>query len=281
MSDTFKIQQLASQIRRDVIRMTFLAQSGHPGGALGCADFFATLYSEILHHNPKGFSMNGENEDLFFLSNGHLSAGWYSVLARTGYFDISELANFRKMGSKLQGHPSVEKGLPGVRVASGSLGMGLSNAIGAAMTKKINKDDKLVYCLMGDGELQEGQVWEAAMFAASKKIDNLIALVDYNRKQIDGPVKNVMDLGDIHGKWHSFGWEVFEMNGNHIEDILSVMSEAKSNTGMGKPIMIIMRTEMGYGVDFMTGDHNWHGKAPDAKQAERALNQIKVTLGDF
>ena len=276
-----ELQDFATQVRRDVLRMVHGVSSGHPGGPLGCADFLTVMYKEILKHDPENFKMSGENEDVFFLSNGHLSAGWYSVLARTGYFPVKELSTFRKIGSRLQGHPTTAEGLPGVRIASGSLGMGLSNAIGTALAKMLNQDKGLVYTLHGDGELQEGQIWEAAMFAAAKKVDNLIATIDYNQKQIDGPVDKVLDLGDLKAKWLAFGWEVLEMFGNNIEDILHIMEEAQNLTGKGRPIVILMKTEMGFGVDFMTGTHEWHGKAPNDKQLERALAQLEETLGDY
>jgi len=276
-----ELQKISSQVRRDVIRMIHGAASGHPGGALGCADFLTSLYFGIMNHHPENFSMDGKNEDLFFLSNGHLSALWYSVLARSGYFNISELATFRKLNTRLQGHPATAEGLPGIRIASGSLGQGLSVAIGAALAKKLNGDKSIVYSLHGDGELEEGQNWEAAMFAAAKKVDNVIATVDYNGKQIDGPVDEVMPLGNLKAKWEAFGWIVLEMNGNNIAEILSVMEKAKEMTGNGKPIVILMKTEMGFGVDFMMGTHKWHGNAPNDEQTEKALAQLEETLGDY
>lgn len=281
MSEIKELQNIATQVRRDVLRMVHAVQSGHPGAALGCADLFTALYFKILKHNPGAFHMDGHQEDLFFLSNGHLSAVWYSVLAHSGYFPVSELASFRKINSRLQGHPATEEGLPGIRMASGSLGQGLSAACGAALAKKLNKDPQLVYCLMGDGELQEGQIWEAAMFAAGRRIDNLIGIVDYNGQQIDGPVEQVMPLGDLKAKWEAFGWQVLEMDGNKMEDILQVMPQAQALCGNQKPIVILMRTEMGYGVDFMMGTHKWHGSPPNDEQLAKALSNFEVTLGDY
>ncbi len=281
MPSTKELERIATQIRRDVVRMVHGVQSGHPGGPLGCADFFAAMYFEILEHNAKKFAMDGKGQDLFFLSNGHLSAGWYSVLARTGYFDTKELSTFRHINSRLQGHPATEEGLPGIRVASGSLGMGLSVSIGAALTKKLNKDNKTVFCLLGDGELQEGQVWEAMMFAAHHKVDNLIATVDYNLKQIDGPVDKVMNLGDLEAKWTSFGWKVLVMNGNNMAEVLETLQKAKECTGKKQPVVILMKTSMGYGVDFMSGTHEWHGKPPSDEQKDIALAQLEETIGDY
>ena len=280
-NDLNRLKDIATQVRRDVLRMVHAAQSGHPGGPLGCADLFTALYFEVMHHEPDPFNIDGVGEDLFFLSNGHLSAGWYSVLARSGYFSINELATFRNIDSRLQGHPATEEGLPGVRVASGSLGQGLSVACGAALTKKLNRDNHLVYCLMGDGEQQEGQIWEAAMFAAGRKIDNIIAIVDYNGQQIDGAVDEVMPLGDLAQKWRAFGWKVLEMNGNIMEDVLKVLQTAKDACGQKQPVAIMMHTEMGYGVDFMMGTHEWHGKPPNDEQFERAIANFKETLGDY
>jgi len=280
MRSVQELQDLATQVRRDIIRMTNHAKSGHPGGSLGCADYFVALYFGIMKHNP-GFSMSGEGEDVFILSNGHISPAFYSVLARSGYFDVPELGTFRHIGSRLQGHPSVQEKLPGVRIATGSLGQGLSVAVGVALSKKLKNDNLLVYCLTGDGELQEGQIWEAAMFAAAKKVDNLIVAVDYNKKQIDGPTDEVLSLGDLKAKWLSFGWEVLEMNGNDMNDILETIKIAHSKIKNGKPIVILMKTEMGYGVDFMTGTHHWHGVPPNDEQAEKALAQLEETLGDF
>lgn len=275
------LKAICSQTRRDIIRMVSAVQSGHPGGSLGCVEFFVALYHKVMKHNPKNFTMDGKGEDLFFLSNGHISPVWYSVLARSGYFEVKELATFRKLDSRLQGHPATAEHLPGIRMASGSLGQGLSVALGAAITKKLNGDNNIVYSLHGDGELQEGQIWEAAIFGAHKKIDNIIATVDYNGRQIDGDVEDVMSLGDLKGKWHAFGWLVLEMNGNDIEDVVKVMNEAKQMTGKGKPIVILMRTEMGMGVDFMMGTHKWHGSAPNKEQTEKALAQLTETLGDY
>lgn len=276
-----QLQEISNQVRRDILRMVHAVNSGHPGGSMGCADFLTCLFFEIMKHDPQKFSMDGIGEDMFFLSNGHISPAFYSVLARNGYFDIKELATFRKLGTRLQGHPTPAEHIPGVRIASGSLGQGLSAGIGAALAKKYNKDNSLVYCLMGDGELEEGQVWEAAMFASHKKVDNLIAVIDYNGKQIDGPTDEVMSLGDLKAKWLSFGWNVFEMNGNDISDILNNINIVKSNTGKEKPLIILMHTEMGYGVDFMMGTHKWHGVAPNDEQLAKALAQLNETLGDY
>ncbi|WP_294669421.1 transketolase [uncultured Fluviicola sp.] len=276
-----QLQAIASQVRRDIVRMVSGANSGHPGGSLGCADFLTVLYFEMMKHNPDHFSMDGKEEDLFFLSNGHISPVWYSVLARAGYFPIDELATFRKLNARLQGHPSTDKKIPGVRMASGSLGQGLSNAIGAALTKKLNNDNRTVYTLHGDGELQEGQIWEAAMYAAANKVDNLIATIDYNGRQIDGDVEDVLSLGDLSGKWQAFGWEVLEMDGHSYPDLIETLNKAKSMTGNGKPIVIIMKTEMGQGVDYMVGSHKWHGVAPNVEQLQEALIQLEETLGDY
>lgn len=275
------LENFAKQVRRDIVRMVHAVQSGHPGGSLGCADFLTCLYQEILKQNPEQFSMDGVGEDLFFLSNGHISPVFYSVLARSGYFPVEELNTFRKINSRLQGHPTTHDGLPGVRVASGSLGQGMSVAIGAALTKKMNGDDRTVYCLHGDGELQEGQIWEALMYAAGNKVDNLIATIDYNHKQIDGDIDDVLPLGDLRAKFEAFGWFVLEMNGNDIKDILQVMAVAKAKTGQGMPIVIIMKTEMGQGVDFMMGTHKWHGSPPNDEQLASAMAQIPETLGDY
>lgn len=281
MADIQKLKTIATQVRRDIVRMVHAQSSGHPGGSLGCTDFLTALYFDIMDHNPKKFEMDGTQQDLFFLSNGHLSALWYSVLARSGYFAIDELKTFRVLNSRLQGHPTTKEGLPGIRVASGSLGQGLSVACGAALTKKLNNDPKIVYTLHGDGELQEGQIWEAAMFAAHHKIDNIISTVDYNGKQIDGPVDEVMALGNLKAKWESFGWLVLEMNGNDMEEVIKTMNHAKTLTGKQKPIVILMKTEMGMGVDFMMGTHKWHGSAPNDEQLQKALSQLEQTLGDF
>jgi transketolase len=279
--DKKEMQAFASQVRRDIVRMVAAVNSGHPGGSLGCTDFFSVLYNKIMQHDPKNFSMDGKNQDLFFLSNGHISPVWYSTLARCGYFPVAELSSFRKINSRLQGHPSTDKKLEGIRAASGSLGQGLSMAIGAALTKKLNKENNLVYVLMGDGELQEGQVWEAAMYASANKVDNLIATVDYNGRQIDGDVEDVLSLGDLSQKWQAFGWDVLEMDGHNYDDLISTLENAKSRTGQGKPIIILMRTEMGQGVDYMVGSHKWHGVAPNAEQLQIALDQLEETLGDY
>lgn len=281
MADIEYLKLLATQIRRDILRMVHSCASGHPGGSLGCADFFAALYGNAMKFNAKPFDMNGLGEDLFFLSNGHISPVWYSTLARHGYFETSELATFRKIDSRLQGHPTTAEHLPGIRMASGSLGQGLSVAIGAAMAKKLNGDKHLVYTLHGDGELQEGQIWEAAMSAPHHKIDNLIATVDWNNRQIDGDVKDVLSLGDLPGKWKAFGWLVMEMNGNDMSDVVTTLAAAKAETGKGKPIVILMKTEMGCGVDFMMGTHKWHGVAPNDEQLAAALAQLPLTLGDY
>lgn len=278
---TSELKSIASQVRRDIVRMVAAVNSGHPGGSLGCTDFLVTLYFDIMKIAPEKFSMDGLNEDVFFLSNGHISPVFYSVLSRRGYFDVQELDTFRKISSRLQGHPSVDKGLPGVRMASGSLGQGLSVAVGTALSKKLNGDDRMVYVLHGDGELQEGQIWEAAMFAAGNKVDNLIAVVDYNGRQIDGDVEDVLSLGNLAQKWSAFGWQVLEMDGHNIDEIKSIMSEAREMSGNGKPVVILMKTEMGQGVDYMMGSHKWHGVAPNAEQLESALNQLEETLGDY
>lgn len=275
-----ELENIAAQLRRDCLRMVHAVQSGHPGASLGCADFFTAMYFEILRGGPE-FKMAGRGEDLFFLSNGHISPVWYSALARAGYFDISELATFRKLDSRLQGHPSTHERLPGVRVASGSLGQGLSVAIGAALGKKLNRDKFLVYCLMGDGELQEGQNWEALMFAAHHRVDNLIAIVDFNGQQIDGPTNQVLSLENLRAKFESFGWQVIDSEGNDMGAVIQAMQLAKTLSAKGKPVINMMKTQMGYGVDFMTGSHKWHGSAPDNAQLEIALSQLKSTLGDY
>jgi len=276
-----ELQKIASQVRRDIVRMVAAVNSGHPGGSLGCADFLTFLYFEWMNFNSKEFSMDGNNEDLFFLSNGHISPVWYSVLSRAGFFPVNELSTFRKLSTRLQGHPSTDKKLPGIRMASGSLGQGLSVGIGAAQVKKLNGDNSIVYTLHGDGELQEGQIWEAAMYAAANKVDNIIATIDYNGRQIDGDVDDVLSLGNLELKWQAFGWEVFHMNGHDFENMRSVMNEAKNICGKGKPVVIIMKTEMGQGVDYMMGTHKWHGSAPNAEQLQLALNQLEETLGDY
>ena len=275
-----ELKDIASQVRRDIVRMVHAVQSGHPGGSLGCADFLTALYFKIMKHNPD-FKMDGVGEDLFFLSNGHVSPLFYSVLSRAGYFPLTELNTFRKINSRLQGHPTTHEDLPGVRVASGSLGQGMSVAVGAAYAKKLNNDDRIVYSLHGDGELQEGQNWEAIMFAAHKKVDNLIATVDYNGQQIDGPTNLVMSLGNLHAKFESFGWEVLEMDGNDMDAVVAGLENAKSLLGKGKPVANLMKTVMGKGVDFMEGSHEWHGIAPNDEQLKKALAQLPETLGDY
>jgi transketolase len=280
MSTIPELKRIASQIRRDIIRQTSRCASGHPGGSLGCTEFFTALYFKILRKKLP-FSMEGKGEDLFFLSNGHISPVFYSALARSGYFPVEELNTFRKINSRLQGHPTTHEGLPGVRVASGSLGQGVSVALGAALAKKLDKDPGFVFVLTGDGELQEGQIWEAVMAAAHYKSDNLILTVDWNGQQIDGPNDKIMSLGNLPEKWESFGWEVLQMNGNDIEEVVSTLELAISKTGNKKPIAILMKTIMGYGVDFMMGTHKWHGVAPNAEQTELALKQLEETLGDF
>lgn len=275
------LKEIASQVRRDIVRMVHGVQSGHPGGSLGCADYFTALYFDVLKHDPK-FNMDGIGEDLFFLSNGHISPVFYSVLARSGYFPIEELATFRKLNSRLQGHPTTHEHLPGIRVASGSLGQGMSVAIGACLSKKLNKDSNIVYSLHGDGELDEGQNWEAIMFAAHKKVDNLISTIDRNGQQIDGTTANVMALGDLGKKFEAFGWEVINLdNGNDMDEIVKTLALAKSLTGKGKPVVIIMKTVMGKGVDFMEGKHEWHGIAPSDEQLKKALEQLPETMGDY
>lgn len=278
--DTNRLTQIAGQVRRDILRMVHSCQSGHPGGSLGCTDFFVALYFQVMKHNPE-FQMDGKNEDLFFLSNGHISPVWYSVLARAGYFEVDELATFRKLDSRLQGHPTTHEHLPGIRMASGSLGQGLSVAIGAALTKKLNHDTSLVFTLHGDGELQEGQIWEAAMFAPHQKVDNLIATIDVNGQQIDGPTDKVLSLGNLRAKWEAFGWEVLEMNGNDMDDVVRVLELAISKTFKGKPIAILMQTIMGNGVDFMMHTHKWHGVAPNDDQLAAALAQLKEFNDDY
>ncbi|MGF7038104.1 transketolase [Mucilaginibacter lappiensis] len=279
-ADIQELEKTASQIRRDIVRMVHGCQSGHPGGSLGCTEFFTALYFSVMNHDPK-FNMDAVGEDIFFLSNGHISPVFYSTLAHAGYFDKAELATFRKLNSRLQGHPTTHEHLPGIRIASGSLGQGLSVAIGAALAKKLNGDKSLVFTLHGDGELQEGQIWEAAMFAPHNRVDNLISTIDVNGQQIDGPTKLVLSLGDLHAKWEAFGWDVLEMNGNDMADVVKTLEQAKSHTGQGKPIMILMHTEMGYGVDFMAGSHKWHGIAPNDEQLQLALGQLEETLGDY
>ena len=281
MSDIKILEQTTIQVRRDILRMVNKVNSGHPGGSLGCAEFFVALYFEQMEVTLP-FSMDGKNEDLFFLSNGHISPVFYSVLSRRGFFPVDELNSFRLISSRLQGHPTTHEGLPGVRIASGSLGQGLSVSIGAALAKKINNDQKIIYTLVGDGELQEGQNWEALMFAAAKRVDNIIATVDLNGKQIDGSTNDVLPMGSLKDKFQAFGWEVIELReGNSIPHILKALQLAKSKLGSGKPVVILMETEMGNGVDFMMHTHAWHGKAPNDEQLENALSQNKETLGDY
>lgn len=276
-----ELNSIASQVRRDIVRMVHAVNSGHPGGSLGCTDYFTALYFEILRHNPKNFTMDGIGEDLFFLSNGHISPVWYSVLARSGYFEVKELATFRKINSRLQGHPATHEHLPGIRVASGSLGQGLSVAIGAAQAKKLNKDTHLIYSLHGDGEMEEGQIWEAAMYAAAKKVDNIISTIDVNGQQIDGSTEQVLSLGDLQAKWDAFGWKTMTMNGNDMKDVVDTLKLAATFTGQQKPIIILMHTNMGYCVDFMMNTHKWHGVAPNDEQLANALGQLKETQGDY
>ena len=275
-----RLAEIATQVRRDILRMVHSAQSGHPGGSLGCADFLTALYFKTMKHNPS-FQMDGIGEDVFILSNGHISPVFYSVLARSGYFPTEELATFRRIDSRLQGHPATHEGLPGIRVASGSLGQGLSVAAGAALAKRLNGDERLVFSLHGDGELQEGQIWEAAMFAAHHRLDRLISTIDWNGQQIDGPTDKVMSLGDIQTKFEAFGWSTMVMDGNDMDEVLKGLEKAVSMTGAGKPVAILMRTVMGKGVDYMENDHNWHGIAPNDEQLQKALGQLPVTLGDY
>jgi transketolase len=274
------LHKLCNQIRRDIVRMVHSCQSGHPGASLGCTEFFVALYFKIMKHDPN-FKMSGAGEDLFFLSNGHISPVWYATLARAGYFEVKELATFRKLDSRLQGHPATHEHLPGIRIASGSLGQGLSVALGAAQAKKLNNDDRFVYVLMGDGEQQEGQVWEAAMYAAHNKMDNVIATIDYNGQQIDGPVDKILSLLDLKAKWESFGWIVLESKGNDLEDVIRTLELAKSQAKKGKPVMHLMRTEMGFGVDYMMGSHKWHGVSPNDDELAKALTQLEECLGDY
>jgi transketolase len=275
-----ELTAIANQVRRDIVRMVHGSASGHPGGSLGCADFFTALYFKVMKHDP-AFHMDAHNEDIFFLSNGHISPVFYSTLARSGYFDVKELATFRKINSRLQGHPATHEHLPGVRVASGSLGQGMSVAIGAALAKKLNDDKNIVYSLHGDGELDEGQVWEAIMFAVHHKVDNLISTVDWNGQQIDGPTDKVLSLGNIREKFEAFGWLTLEMNGNNMDEVVKTLEKAKSMTGQQKPVAIMMHTIMGKGIDFMENDHNWHGIAPNDEQLAKALAQLPETLGDY
>lgn len=281
MADLKQMQDIATQVRRDIIRMVHGCQSGHPGGSLGCADFMTALYFDAMELDVENFTRSGKGEDMFFLSNGHISPVWYSVLSRRGYFPVSELATFRRLGTRLQGHPSVHDNLPGVRQASGSLGQGLSVAVGAALAKKMDGDDKLVYVLHGDGELQEGQIWEAVMFAGAKGVDNLIATVDVNMLQIDGSTDQVCSLGDLRAKFEAFMWEVVEAEGNDMQAIIEGLEQAKAKTKQGKPVVILMRTQMGFGVDFMQNKNKWHGTPPNDEQAAQALAQLEETLGDY
>ena len=274
------LRDIATQVRRDIVRMVHAVQSGHPGGSLGCTEYLTALYFEIMKHDPR-FSMDGVGEDLFFLSNGHISPLYYSVLARSGYFPIAELNTFRKINTRLQGHPTTHEHLPGVRIASGSLGQGMSVAVGAALAKKLNNDTNIVYSLHGDGELDEGQNWEAIMFAAHKKVDNLIATIDWNGQQIDGPTDAVMSLGNLKAKFEAFDWQVLEMDGNDMDAVVAGLNTAKTYVGKGKPIVILMKTEMGKGIDFMEGSHEWHGIAPSDEQLKKALDQLPETLGDY
>ena len=281
MPNTKQLEDFVSQVRRDIVRQVHQVSSGHPGGSLGCTEFFVALYQEVMKRK-EGFDMDGKDEDLFFLSNGHISPVFYSVLARSGYFPVEELNTFRKIDSRLQGHPTTHEGLPGIRIASGSLGQGMSVALGAAQTKKLNGDDSLVYSLHGDGELQEGQNWEAILYAAGNKVDNLIATVDLNGQQIDGSTDDVLNMGDVKAKFEAFGWDVLDVEkGNDIEAIIAGLNEAKSRTGKGKPVCILLHTIMGHGVDFMMNGHAWHGKAPNDEQLEKALAQNPETLGYY
>lgn len=276
-----ELNKIASQVRRDIVRMVSAVSSGHPGGSLGCTDFLTLLYFEVLNHDATNFKMDAINEDVFYLSNGHISPVLYSVLARSGHFPVPELETFRKLSSRLQGHPATDKKIPGVRMASGSLGQGLSCGIGTAVVKKLNGDDSLVYTLHGDGELQEGQIWEAVMYAAANGVDNLIATIDYNGRQIDGDLEDILSLGNLSQKWQAFGWEVLEMDGHNMDDMRSTIARAHGYVGKGKPIVIIMTTEMGQGVDYMMGTHKWHGSAPNEEQLASALSQLEETLGDY
>lgn len=282
MVDLAQLEKLSSQVRRDIVRMVHAVSSGHPGGSLGCTEYLVALYNHVMNHNPKKFTMDGVGEDLFFLSNGHISPVFYSVLARCGYFPIEELKTFRKLNSRLQGHPTTHEGLPGVRIASGSLGQGMSVAIGAALSKKLNNDKSIVYSLHGDGELQEGQIWEAAIYAAGNKVDNYIATIDYNGRQIDGDVENVLPLGNLKAKFEAFGWQVVETEkGNDMAAVIAGLDKAKTFIGKGKPIINIMKTEMGAGVDFMMGTHKWHGSAPNDEQLQKALDQLVGNEADY
>ena len=281
MASTEELKRISVQVRRDIIRMVTAAKCGHPGGSMSSADILTALYYNVMEHNPSTWTRDGKGQDVFILSAGHLSPAYYSVLARCGYFPVSELGTFRKLGTRLQGHPSVVRGLPGITQASGSLGQGLSAAEGVALGKKLDNDGHLVYVLVGDGECEEGQIWEAAMFAPHHGIDNLIAITDWNGQQIDGHVDKIAGLGDLRSKWEAFGWSVVEGNGHDFDDILRAFDEARSLTGKGKPVMMLMKTVMGDGVDFMAGTNKWHGKAPDQEQCDKALSQLEETLGDY
>ncbi len=281
MQSSEELKNIASQVRRDIIRMVTQAKSGHPGGSMSSADFLTALYFNVMDQNPSKWTRDGKDQDMFFLSAGHLTPVYYSILARAGYFPVSELATFRKFGTRLQGHPSIQKGLPGVVQASGSLGQGLSAAIGAALSKKLDKDPRTVFVMCGDGESEEGQIWEAAMFAPHHKVDNLIAMTDWNHKQIDGDTEDVAGLGDLEAKWKAFGWDVIVAEGNDMDIVLAAFADAKSRLGKGKPVMMLFKTEMGHGVDFMAGTHKWHGSAPSEEQCAEAMKQLKETLGDF
>ena len=276
-----ELKRVASQVRRDIIRMVHGCQSGHPGGSLGATDLVTALYFDQMQIDPAHFRMDGKGEDMFFLSNGHISPMFYSILARRGYFPVSELASFRKLGTRLQGHPTTAEGLPGVRIASGSLGQGLSVAVGAAQAKRLNNDSHLVFVLMGDGEQDEGQIWEAALYAGAKEIDNLVGILDYNKKQIDGPTDAVLNLGDMRAKYEAFGWKVIELNGNDMEQVVAALNQARKEAGQGQPQLLLAHTEMGMGVDFMMGTHKWHGTPPNDEQAANALSQLEETLGDY
>ena len=282
MRSSEDLKKIASQVRRDIVKMVTVAKSGHPGGSMSCADFLTALYFNVMDTDPAKWTRDGKNQDVFFLSAGHLTPVYYSLLARTGFFPVSELATFRKFGTRLQGHPSVEKGLPGITQTSGSLGQGLSAAIGVALAKKLDKDPKSVYVMCGDGESEEGQIWEAGMFAAHHKVDNLVAMTDWNGQQIDGSVESVAGLGDLEAKWKAFGWDVIVVaDGHDMDQILAAFDAAKAKNGHGKPVMILFKTEMGHGVDFMAGTHKWHGNAPSEEQCAAALGQLEETLGDF
>lgn len=281
MASVEELKRIASQVRRDIVRMVHGSASGHPGGSLGCAEYMVALYFDVMKHNPK-FNMDATAEDVFFLSNGHICPVWYSVLARSGYFPVAELGTFRKLDSRVQGHPATAEHLPGIRAAAGSLGQGMSMAIGAALTKKLNKEDNIVYTLHGDGEFQEGQIWEAVMFAPHHKVDNLICTIDYNNKQIDGDVDKVLSHRNLEAKMIEFGWDVIvEPKGNDMQSVLNTLHEAKKRTGKGKPVFIILHTEMGYGVDYMIGHHKWHGVAPNDEELAKALAQLELTVGDY